>query len=135
PAKSADTSAWLDGKYSTVQLLEDVEAIRMHVNAGAGATIRDIPYASGTIGSWFSIGDAIHSYEEYVALHALPGAPTAVAWCVLPSGGVYNVGICGEKFNKPGGGVQAERVKGHPGSPEPRYLPTNGKWSFRYGNA
>ena len=126
-----DTRAWL-GDHHTIRLYEDLSAVRVHVNAGEGASIHPhLAGGAGEKGRWFAIGDYIQTYDEYVATHALPAHFTHITMCRLLAGTVLNVGRCGPLFGRPGGAEQAEFISG----PDPEYQAVDATWSREAGHA
>jgi hypothetical protein len=123
-------NAWL-GERFTVRLVADLPALRVHSRGGIAATHQEQFSRSGTVGSWFAIGDVILTREEYLAVHALPGNFTHQDEWLLPSGSILNVGICSPLFGHKGGALQAEWLEG----PPLQNRPLKGWWSSKIGNA
>jgi hypothetical protein len=125
-------SAWLGGNYRTLRLASDLEAVRVHVGAGAGAA-RKAPLATGagSTGRWFAVGDVILTKSDYTSSRALPSGFTKVDWCRLKAGSIVNIGRCSPLFGHVGGGEQVELVSG----PRPEQVTSSGNWSDRSGQA
>jgi hypothetical protein len=125
-------NAWLGGNYQTIRLVTDVEAVRVHVGAGVGASRRDgLATGAGALGRWFAVGDVILTKSDYANSRALPSGFTKVDWCRLKAGTIVNTGQCSPLFGHLGGGEQVEWVSG----PRPEQMTTVGNWSEREGNA
>lgn len=103
-----DKKAWLGQRYISVQLSQDMIAMRFHTN-GKSLTSR---LASRLSGDWYYVGDIIHTRSEIVALTAIPGDFSQQATVKLRAGTILNVGLAAEKFGSSGGGAQAEFVQG-----------------------
>jgi hypothetical protein len=128
---TSNTNAWLGGSYKTVKLIQDVEAVRVHVGAGVGATRQPLMSSAGSLGRWFAVGDVILTKSAYTDSRALPSGFTKVDWCRLKAGTIVNVGRCSPLFGHMGGGEQVEWVSG----PRPEQVTTDAQWSDREGNA
>jgi hypothetical protein len=133
PAGTTSCSdAWLGGRYSTVMLSRDVEAVRVHVGAGVGASTREQRASgAGSHGNWFAVGDVILTRSAYTDSRALPAGFSKVDWCVLKAGSIVNVGRAHPLFGHSGGGEQVELVSG----PAPEQVTVSGDWSDRSGRA
>jgi hypothetical protein len=118
PQRQQPTScaeAWLGGRYSTIRLFEDVDAVRVHVRGGVAASAKDfLATAAGSLGRWFAVGDVILTRAAYTGSRAAPAAFSRVDWCVLKAGSLVNVGQCDPLFGHGGGGEQVELVSGPP---------------------
>jgi hypothetical protein len=131
-SKTTCADAWLGGRYMTVRLAHDVEAVRVHVGAGIGASTRGhLAVGAGSRGRWFAVGDVILTRPAYTDSRALPSAFSQVDWCMLKAGTIVNVGRCHPLFGHSGGGEQVEVVSG----PEPEQVTITGNWSDRAGRA
>jgi hypothetical protein len=125
------SNAWL-GTNRTVRLPAPVEALRVHVGAGAAASIhKHLATGAGLHGRWFAIGDVVQTYEQYRASRALPAHFTEVAVATLAAGTVVNVGRCSPLFGHRGGGDQLEWVEG----PAPALWVLDATWGRTAGNA
>src|SRR4051812_20325682 len=135
PEPLAGTScadAWLNGVYETIRLLENVQAVRVHVGAGVAASAQAfLSTGAGSLGRWFAIGDVILTRSAYTASRALPSGFSKVDWCVLKAGSIVNVGRCHPLFGHSGGGEQLELVSG----PAPERETAEGNWSDQAGRA
>jgi hypothetical protein len=131
-ARTSCADAWLGGYYSTVRLLEDLDAVRVHVRGGVAAAAKDfLATGAGSLGRWFAVGDVILTRTAYTDSRALPAGFSKVDWCVLKAGSVVNVGHCHPLFGHSGGGEQVELVSG----PVPDRETVEGSWSDRAGRA
>ena len=125
------SNAWLGG-YRTVRLTAPVEAIRVHVGAGAAASVhKHLAAGAGLHGRWFAVGDVVQTYDQYRASRALPGHFTQIAIATLAAGTIVNVGRCSPLFRQEGGGDQIELVEG----PAPTFRPLDATWSRTAGSA
>lgn len=123
--------AWLGG-YRTVRLTSAIEAVRVHVGAGAAASIhRNLAAGAGLHGRWFAVGDVVQTYWQYRAARALPAHFTDIAIATLAPGTILNIGRCGPLFGMPGGGEQVEFVEG----PDPVFRTLDAVWSHAEGRA
>jgi hypothetical protein len=123
--------AWL-GTYRTVRLTAPIEALRVHVGAGAAASVHEhLATGAGLHGRWFAVGDITQTYDQYRASRALPGPFTQVAIATLAAGTILNVGRCSPLFSHQGGGDQIELVAG----PTPTLRPLDATWSRTAGSA
>jgi hypothetical protein len=129
-AATSALNAW-DGGYTTVRLTAPIDAIRVHLNGGVGATVRPQLAGAGPFGRWFAIGDVIQTYGEYRASRALPGQFTHITMATMLPGTVINVGACSALFGHEGGGEQAEYVLG----PWPLLRTLDAHWSHQAGHA
>src|SRR5215471_3925055 len=110
-AATSFASAWLGGNYSTIKLAADVDAVRVHVGGGMGASPRShLASGAGSVGRWFAVGDVILTRSAYTNSRALPSAFSRVDWCRLRAGTVVNIGRCSPMFGGAGGGEQVEWV-------------------------
>jgi hypothetical protein len=124
--------AWLAGQYSTVRLVEDVAAVRVHVGAGVAASAKAfLSTGAGSLGRWFAVGDVILTRTAYTDSRALPAGFSKVDWCRLRAGSVVNVGWCHPLFGHGGGGEQVEWLSG----PQPEQVTTDATSSDREGHA
>ena len=109
--------AWLGGNYASIKLVSDVDAVRVHVRAGVGATTgsgrRESPAAApGPLGRWFAVGDVILTDSAFTNSRSVPPGLTRVDWCRLKAGSIVNVGRSSPLFGHMGGGEQVEWVSG-----------------------
>ncbi|MEM1437324.1 MAG: hypothetical protein AAGG11_24975 [Pseudomonadota bacterium] len=135
-------SAWLNS-YNTVQLYDEMVAIRVHVGGGIGAVTeanQHLAGGAGLVGRWYAIGDFIKTYDDYISSTALPPTQSATskrsfftltAVATFSVGAILNVGRAGPLFDHPGGAEQAEHIHG----PGPSIREVSGTWANRYGNA
>jgi hypothetical protein len=121
--------AWLRGEYLTLRVTDDMrEGVRVHTN-GKSFPGRS---ASSMAGRWIALEDIIDTSHALANSRALPGVFTHVAWVVIPSGCVINVGVASPLYGYSGGGVQAEYVSG----PRFGFEQAEGKhWHGAVGNA
>jgi len=135
PAPSRDPSAWELGAYTTVQLVEPVDALRVHTD-GRAYPGRE---ASASAGAWLAIGDVVQTSSQLANSRSLPTddptsmiAFTHVSEVTVPENCILNIGFASAKFGGLGGGCQAEYVSG----PAIRFTPLEGKrWHGRAGRA
>lgn len=124
-------NAWL-GPYRTIRLIAPIDALRVHVGAGAGASIhKHLASGAGIHGRWFAVGDVVQTYEEFRSTRALPGHFTEIAIATLAVGTILNVGRCSPLFGLKGGGDQIEFIEG----PNPVLRSIDALWSRTAGNA
>lgn len=134
-AKTQDETAWLHGRYVTIQLSRPIEALRVHTR---GKAFADRP-ASTEAGAWVLIGDVIQTSAELADSRSLPGknarsmvAFTHTSTARLCPHTVLNIGLASKKFCGEGGGFQAEYISG----PRIEFTPLAGKhWHGAAGNA
>jgi hypothetical protein len=125
---TSNSGAWLGGNYTTVRLVADVDAVRVHVGAGVGAARREsLAMGAGSLGRWFAVGDVILTRSTYTSSRALPADFSRVDWCRLKAGSIVNVGRCSPLFGHMGGGEQVEWVSG----PQPEQTTVSSNWSER----
>jgi hypothetical protein len=143
---TTQNDAWR-GDYLTVQLYEQLQALRVHVNAGVGAVTDSnihLSFGASLQGRWFAIGDFSQTYDDYISSRALPQTPTRygrrsffthAAIATFGPGVILNVGIAAPLGPHKGGGEQAEFLEG----PAPKFktITTLGSlgWSNKYGHA
>lgn len=149
-AETKQATAWKHGDYQTVELTDNVSAIRVHHNAGADAAAKpELALGSARQGRWYMIGeDSIATRGELQERYALPAVlglgldGQAIGFThqdavVLRAGTIVNLGIAAAMTDprwvggRAGGGLQAELVSG----PEPTRRDIDAFWSDRWGHA
>jgi hypothetical protein len=130
-ARTSCVDAWLGGRYQTMRLSSNVEAVRVHVGGGGVAPREGTAFGAGSRGRWFAVGDVILTRTAYTNSRALPSGFTKVDWCVLKAGSIVNAGRCHPLFGHAGGGEQVEFLSG----PDPEQKTTAGNWSDRSGQS
>jgi hypothetical protein len=110
---TTNIDAWLGGKYVTLRLVNDVEAVRVYVIAAFGATggNSSVP-GTGSNGRWFAVGDVIFTQPSTTSARGMWESFARVEWCRLKAGSIVNVGRCSPLFGAMGGGDQVEWVSG-----------------------
>jgi hypothetical protein len=84
PSRYAD--AWLNDSYLTVELYQDVLALRVAYLRG------------GLLGDWFHLGAWHGSEAEFVEQHSLPRDFRYQAICTLRPGTLLNIGRCSPQW-------------------------------------
>src|SRR5262249_38822036 len=100
--------AWLAGRYATMRLSEDVEAVRVAVRGGVAQKAKDfLPTGAGEHGRWYAVGDMIMTRTAYTDSRTLPTSFARIDWWVIKAGSIVNVGQGHPLFGQ-SGGVQVE---------------------------
>jgi len=118
-SSSDDNTAWLGGRYTTLRLLNPMQAFRLH---GSGAAF-DAPegprgkWISKRAGAWFALGDVMIGSTEFHEKASLPHSFSILTAFILPEGTLMNVGIASNRFHGRRGGMIQGEVIHCPGDP------------------